>query len=113
MIHAMIRFCLWTPPQALAALLLVATAAWGQDIRPLPDPGEGTEALKDFAPPTRAEILDSAGETVPGQERVPRVRIAIDGDVYLGAWRKLEGSPLAAKSAMEARTLELEWAQLA
>lgn len=56
------------------------------------------------------EILDASA---PAPEGAPRVSIAIDGDVYLGAWRKIEGRISPPKTpAGDPKLLEVRWSQL-
>ncbi|HLX60786.1 MAG TPA: hypothetical protein VKX17_05840 [Planctomycetota bacterium] len=91
------------------ACIFLATAACARAETALPDPTDGVKALKDFAPRSPAEIIDAPKGDASGPDGTPRATIAIDGEVYLGAWRKLEGRVMAA----DQKPIEVEWTQAA
>lgn len=95
---------------------LVANSAQAETTKPqLIDLAEGPDALKDLAPRTVAEVLDAiTPETNNTGDGTPRVRIAIDGEVYPGSWRKLEGHVTQPEGAAKESTVsEYEWIQKA
>ncbi len=97
------RACVAASAFAFAAISSCAEDEIGTTV-PLPD--EKTRS-KELSKPTPAEILDaSADPAVP--DATPHVKISIDGDVYLGAWRKIEGKVLA-----DSKVTQMEWKQLA
>lgn len=79
------------------------------------DLAEGPDALKELAPRTVADLLDAPLPTASaGTDGLPRVRIAIDGEVYPGSWRKLEGRATRADgTALDLKKTEFEWSQKA
>ena len=79
----------------------------------LVDIAEGPEVLKVLAPRTVADVLDAANPN-PGAnaDGPPRVGIAIDGEVYPGSWRKLEGRVASPNDSAEVlKNMEFEWIQ--
>lgn len=89
-------------------LLMLAVGCFAGEKTQLIDPTEGPDSEK-LAPRSRAEIVDdSIGEAVALD--VPRTRIAIDGEVYPGAWNNLRGS---AKLPEGTTLREVLWTQKA
>ena len=76
---------------------------------------DGPDALKDFAPRTVADIVNAQPATqATAPDGLPQVKIAIDGDVYPGSWRKLECRITTPGSAATASKItEVEWLQKA
>ncbi len=94
-----------------AYAILMALSARAETPR-LADPADGPGVLKDYAPRTAAEVLDATTNAVaPGLKNLPRAGIAIDGEVYPGSWRKLEGR--LTNSADASKITEVEWTQKA
>ena len=101
-----------TPFRSALALVIasfctlpIAQAETPRTPPPLADVTEIPTPPRNLPPRTAADVLDApAGEAPDG---LPRVAITIDGDVYPGSWRKLEGRITTAATSIT----EVEWIQ--